>query len=393
MFGSFDVYNHIYLKMKKYITKLGFTLMVLVCLVSCDKSSKNWEKEVNSVDDMLRVFDKEVKLNAEIYIGDTIHLLNPFNIRIVNDYFLVENLGPAEGGILSLFDMTNSQFVGKMLNLGNGPNELLGLRMNLYGKDTLLALDPFKKTAQLFGANELRACNGIPARTIKYRSPAKGEQVDQSYLFENQLICSGQFQKGRFQVYDTKGKFMHAFGEFPKVDFGGNQLDNIQLGSLSGGSASFGSNLQKSKIACLSGSSLSIFDYKKNKNEFLRNFYCQWSTLKIKEARYIGGKPVVLGDNKVSRVGAGKMVANDKYLFFTFSDLTVQDIMDLEHDNRYKYILVTNWNGEPVAKIILDKAIHFPLEVDKGGKYLYAIHTDLKTGFPQILRYDISFLN
>ena len=66
--------------------------------------------------------------------------------------------------------------------------------------------------------------------------------------------------------------------------------------------------------------------------------------------------------------------------------------MNMENDNRYKFILVTNWDGEPVAKILLDKAIHFPLQVDKDGKYLYAIHTDLKTGFAQILRYDISFL-
>lgn len=378
--------------MKKYVNKLILAVSMLVSIISCESNSKNWEKEVNSVDDMLRVFDNEVKLNAEIYIGDTIHLLNPFDIRIVNDYFLVQDIGRSEGGILSVFDMTNKKLIGKMLNYGNGPNELLGLRMNLYGKDTLLALDPFKKTSQLFGANELRACDGIPFRTIKYQSPNKGEQIDQSYLFDNKLICSGQFQKGRFQVYDTKGTFLYEFGEFPKVNFGENQLDNIQLGSLSGGNASFGNNLQQSKIACLSGSTLSIYDCGKDKNEISRSFFCQWFFFKATDARYIGGKPVVRGDNKANMVGAGKVVANDKYLFFTFSDFTISDIINMENDNRYKYILVTNWDGKPVAKLLLDKAIHFPLQIDKDGKYLYAIHTDLKTGFAQILKYDISFL-
>jgi len=378
--------------MKKYVNKLILAVSMLVSIISCESNSKNWEKEVNSVDDMLRVFDNEVKLNAEIYIGDTIHLLNPFDIRIVNDYFLVQDIGRSEGGILSVFDMTNKQFIGKMLNYGNGPNELLGLRMNLYGKDTLLALDPFKKTSQLFGVNELRACNGIPTSTIKYQSPNKGEQIDQSYLFDNKLICSGQFQKGRFQVYDTKGTFLYEFGEYPKVNFGETQLDNIQLGSVFGASASFCSNSSMSEMACITSSTLSIYKYGKDKNEFLRSFFCQWSSLKIADARYIGGKPVVRGDNKVSMVGAGKVVANDKYLFFTFSDFTISDIINMENDNRYKYILVTNWDGEPIAKILLDKAIHFPLQIDKDGKYLYAIHTDLKTGFAQILRYDISFL-
>src|SRR3989339_1652416 len=240
--------------MKKYVNKLILAVSMLVSIISCESNSKNWEKDVNSVDDMLRVFDNEVKLNAEIYIGDTIHLLNPFNIRIVDDYFLVQDNGRSEGGILSVFDMTNKQFIGKMLNYGNGPNELLGLRMNLYGKDTLLALDPFKKTSQLFGVNELRACNGIPTSTIKYQSPNKGEQIDQSYLFDNKLICSGQFQKGRFQVYDTKGTFLYEFGEYPKVNFGETQLDNIQLGSVFGASASFCSNSSMSEMACITSS-------------------------------------------------------------------------------------------------------------------------------------------
>lgn len=375
-----------------YIHKLIIIVSVFILFISCENKYKNWEKDVNSVDDMLCVFDNEVKLNAEIYINDSIHLLNPFDIRIVNDYFLVQENGQSEGGILSVFDKNNKQFIGKMLNYGDEPNELLGLRMNSYGKDTLLAVDPFKKTSQLFGANELRACNGIPTRTIKYQSPNKGEQIDQSYLFGDKLICSGQFQKGRFQVYDPRGTFLYEFGEYPKVNFGETQLDNIQLGSVFGASASFCSNSSMSEMACITSSTLSIYKYGKDKNKFLRSFFCQWFSLKIKEAKYLGGKPFVLGDNKVSMVGAGKVVANDKYLFFSFSDLTISEILDSGDDNRYKYILVTNWEGEPVAKILLDKAIHFPLQIDKDGKYLYAIHTEIKTGFSQIIRYDISFL-
>jgi hypothetical protein len=51
-----------------------------------------------------------------------------------------------------------------------------------------------------------------------------------------------------------------------------------------------------------------------------------------------------------------------------------------------------NWDGVPIAKMLLDKAIQFPLETDQEGKYLYSIHIELKTGFPQIIRYDISSL-
>lgn len=378
--------------MKRLVYRLIIAISILSFLISCGSKNKNWEKDVKSVEDMLRKFDHEVKLSSEIYIDDTVQLLNPFVIEIVDDYLLISEIGPTEKGILSVYDMKNQQFIGRMLNFGNGPNELLGLRMNNYGKDTLLALDPFRKTAQLFSASDLRTCNGIPSRTIKYRSPQKGEQIDQSYLFDNKLICSGQFQKNRFQVYDTKGKYLASFGEFPAINSGNIQLDNIQLGSLSGGNASFANNLQQSRIACLSGSSLSIYDCEKEKVDFSGSFFCQWYIFNATDARYMGGKPVVLGDNKVNRVGAGSLTSTDNYLFFTFSYLTISDILEMEHDNRYQYILVTNWNGDPVAKLVLDKAIHFPLEIDKDGKYLYAIHTDTKTGYSKILRYDISSL-
>lgn len=378
--------------MRKHANKLILWVFMLLSLVSCENKHKEWTKDVKSIEDMFRIFDNEIKLSSEIYLNDTVHLLNPFEIKIIQDYLLVQDIGSSADGILSVFDMTNKQFLGKMFTYGNGPNELLGLRINPYGNDTLLALDPYKKRTQLFGINELRACNGIPARIIKYESPNKGEQIDQSYLFSNKLICSGQFQKSRFQVYDTKGNLLYEFDEYPKVNFGESQIDNIQLGSILGANVSFGKNSQMSKIACLGSSTLSIYDYSEDRNEFVRNFFVQWFFEKVTEASYRHGRAFVRRDPKECMVGAGDIVANDKYLFFPFSNLRISDIISTGIDDRYKYIFVTNWDGMPVAKLLLDKAIHFPLQIDKEGKFLYSIHNDLKTGFAQIIRYDISFL-
>lgn len=378
--------------MNKNKPKLIFVILILISLVSCEKKHNDWEREVKTVDDMFRIFNNEIKLNVEIYINDSIHLLNPFNIKIINDYILIQDIGNTSDGFVSVYDMTNKRFIGKMFSHGKGPNEFLGLRMNSYGNDTLLALDPFKKSAQLFGVNNIKTCNSKPNRIINFQSPNKGEQIDQCYFFENKLICSGQFQKGRFQIYDIKGNFLNEFDEYPQVNFGKKQIDNLQLGFIFGAGVSFSKNSQMSKIACIGSSTLSIYDYNKIKNEFTKDFFVQWFSPKLGEATYKDGKPYVTSSAKGCMVGAGYIASYDKYIYFPFSTYSLYNIIKEGIDDPLKYIFVTNWDGVPVAKLVLDKPIRFPLEIDKDGKYLYSIHTDLKTGFAQIIRYNISFL-
>ena len=376
--------------MIRYIHKLVGGTFLLIFLFACKPSQNNWGEEVKSIDDMFRIFDNEIKLDAETYINDTVHVINPFSVTVMDPYLLVKDAGNPTEGILSVFDMANKQFIGRMFNYGHGPNEFLGLRPNLYGSDSLLVLDPFKKEAQLFGIHEIKTIISTPVRIIKFQSPGKGEQIDQCYLFDNKLICSGQFQKGRFQIYDTKGKFLTEFDEFPKVNFGEKQIDNIQLGFIFGANVSFSNNSTMSKIACIGSSTFSI--YNSNRNEFTKNLFVQWFLPKVGEATYKDGKPLVTRSAKECMVGAGNIVSNDKYIFFSFSNFSIADVLTKGTKNLFNYIFVTNWDGEPVAKLILNKAIKPYLSIDKNGKYLYAIHNDTKTGFSQIIRYDISFL-
>lgn len=378
--------------MNRTLSKLIIVISIFTFLISCGKSPKNWEKEVKTVDDMFRIFNNEIKIKAETYIDDSIHLLNPFNIKIIGSFILIQDVGNSTEGVISVYDMTNKQFMGRMLSYGKGPNEFLDLRMNSYGNDTLLALDPLKKSAQLFGINSITTSNGIPNRIIKFQTPNKGEQIDQCFLFENKLVCSGKFQKGFFQTYDTNGKFLNEFDEYPKVNFNNKQIDNFQLGFVFGSSISFSENYQMSKIACLGTSTLSLYDYSKNKGEFVKFFFAQWFLPAVKEATYKNGKPYVVRNANDCMEGAGNLAANDRYLFFPFSSYSIADIIKNGNEDNFNYIFVTNWNGVPVAKLTLDKAIRPPLEIDKDGKFLYSVHTDLKTGFAQIIRYDISFL-
>lgn len=370
-----------------------FTIIyVLIFIASCKTIPEDWEKEIKSVDNMFRTFHKEITVSAETYISDSIRLLDPFAIKIIDDYMLIKGSGRSADGIVSAYDMTNKRFIGKMINNGKGPNEFLGVRMNAFGKDTLLVLDPYKKSAQLFGINEIKKCSAIPARSVKFQSPNKGEQISQCYLFNDHLICSGEFQKERFQVYNTKGGFLNGFGEYPQVNFSENKIDNIQLGYVFGSDVSFVWNSQNSKIACINKSTLSIYDYNKNKDEFMIDFFVQWFSPKIGEATYKDGKPYVTRSAKECWAGAGNLAANNKYIFFPFSNYRISDLLKGGIENEYQFIFVSKWDGKPVARLKLDKPIHFPLEIGKDGKHLYSIHTDIKSGFDQIVRYEVSFL-
>lgn len=371
--------------------RLVFIIM-LFFMASCIKTNKNLGKEIESVNDMLNAFDKEIKLNAEIYINDSTNLLEPFSLNIFGNYLLVNDIGDSEGNLLSVYNMDNKKFIGRMCRRGNGPNEFLGFRMNVYEKDSLLVLDPYKKRALIYSKNEIEMCRNEPVRIISFQSPKSGEQISQCYLFNDKVICSGQFNEGRFQIYDKNGRFLDEFGDYPFVSFNETQIDNLQLGYVFGSDVSFCNDTAFKKMACVNSSTFSMYDYN-GENKFSNKIDIQWFKPKIGEAIYKDGKPYVTMSAKDCMVGAGNMVAGKEYIFFTFSNYSVYEIISKGINDPLNIILVLNWEGEAVAKLRLSKAVRFPLVIDNDENYLYSIHTDLQTGFPQIVRYDISFLN
>lgn len=358
--------------------------------MSCD-NTHDWGSKVDNVSEMLNSFKKEIVVDAEVFIDDSVHLQNPFTIKIIGNYLLTENvLNNDEDKLISVYNMTSKQYIGDFLSRGKGPNEFLYIHLCDYDKDTIMALDVYRKEAQLFSIRKIQKCDPIPDRKIRFELNEKGDQINQCIWLDeyNEIICSGQFMQGRFQSFDSNGKFLKYFGNYPKVSYNG-KLDNYHLGFVHGTDASFASNVKQNKFACSGDYNFCI--YQKSTDSFNRLFEVQWNVSAIYEASYKNGKPYVVR-NADDMVGSGSLAATEKYFFAPFSEYSHRDVLKQGIENKYGYILVLDWNGNPIAKLKLDKEIQFPLDIDKEGKFLYSIRTNLQTGFSQIVRFNLNCL-
>jgi hypothetical protein len=369
-----------------------FSFFILIILGSCKdkKESTRWEADVENIDDFCNAFKKEININAESFIDDTTSLLKPATINILKNHMVIYDR--YDNFLYSVFDMKNKSLVGRFLKQGKGPNEYLNPSIFSYGTDSIIVIDSYVQKSAIFSLKKIEKCDNMPDRVISFTHANKSDVVSSACYFNKSLLTTGQFKQSRYCVYDTDGFAKYSFGTYPSVS-SEVATDNYHMGFIYGASEDVESNSQSDKIACLTANSLSIYNFDKQLNTFSKPFNIQWHIQRVKEATYRNGKPYVLRLGKGLTVGAGLLAANDKYLFFPFSPYEYMELIEQGIENDYYYIFVMDWNGTPVVKLKLNKRINWPLEMDKEGNYLYSIHTDTKTGFPQVVRFDISFLN
>jgi hypothetical protein len=370
-----------------------FSFFILVLLGSCKdkKGSTGWEADVENIDDLCNAFKKEINIDAEIFIDDTTRLLRPSSLVVLKGYMVIyDRYGDY---IFSVFDMKNKSLIGRFLQQGKGPDEYLHPRLISYGTDSIMVLDSYKQKIAIYSLKKVENCDNIPDRVISFTHTNPSDAVNKAYYFNKSLFTTGQFKQGRYSMYDTNGSAKYSFGTYPSVS-SKVPTDNYHMGFIYGANEDVESSSQLDKIACLTESSLSIYKFDNQVDTFSQIFNIQWHSESVMEATYRNGKPYVIRFGKGRKVGAGHLAANDKYLFFPFSSDDPNELREQGiSGGYYDYIFVMDWNGFPVAKLKLNMRIKYPLEMDKEGNYLYSIYTDTDTGFLQVVRFDISFLN
>lgn len=373
--------------MKKSIFKiLTVHIALLFVLLACaHKEKTHWGSQVKDAQGMLNAFNTEIKVETEVFIDDTINLINPFTLKIVGGKIVVRNNSNTGKKLFSVFDFQSGRFVGSIFTRGQGPNEYLRIRPFSYIYDTLLFIDVIRNEALLFSKEKVNACNEIPDRKFKFKNLSAGEQIDHCILLDNKLICSGLFHQGRFKVFNTSGNLLSEFGKYPEIN-AKIEIDPFQMGSLFY-QVSFAKDSRQNKLAVFDEHSFSIF---RRKNEgFIEIMELIWNIPPVERADYMEGKPFVARRAKDYWIGTGHIVANDKYIFVPFSEYDNNQVVRQGIEDMFAYILVFDWDGNPVAKLKSDNNISITLEIDKQGKYLYSIQSDQQTGFKRIVRIKI----
>ena len=376
--------------MLKNVFKL-LLLLSLGALVSCSSNNNASEDKLSEMTDIPTMFEKfsqEFELEAEVFLADSLHLLRPFRFKMLDDYMLVNDKDDTT--FYSVYDMNTKAHLCRFLKKGRGPNEYLSPHASIYNEDTLMIVDDANTSrVTFFSKDKIRNCSPEPDRTIEIKKRKPGDVMTRVFPFNRTLIGTGQFETGRYYQYDMNGNITDYFGQYPAVD-SKVSYDNYHLGFIYSGTESIRHNTAGTKLASLTGRSLSIFDY--GDSQFTNVSNLVWYTPRIKEATYKDGRPYVLRIGNGAVVGAGSLAVTEDHLFFPFSKYEFREIVLKGFSDYYGYIFVADWEGNPVVRLKLDKRIQFPMELDKEGNYLYSTHISTETGLSQIIRYDVSFL-
>ncbi|MDW3191970.1 MAG: BF3164 family lipoprotein [Cytophagales bacterium] len=371
------------------------SLFILFFLISCifilEACQDANIETAETAEEFLEAFEQEINLESEIFIDDTVSLLRPFYFRLLENYFVFIDQNDAHHG--SIYDPKSKEIICRILQNGKGPNEYVNPKIHVL-EDKLVVIDEANiPKLHYFSKEGLLSCKNEPDTTILLKRPKSDDQISNFFTLDREkIIATGSFSQGRYHYFNESGNFENSFGEYPYVQ-SQVEYDNRHLGFIFEGRESLQFSSKLSKLASISRSTLSLFDYNSTTKIFEQSLMLNWHTPIIKEATYKDGKPYVIRIGNGAIVGAGNLAANDDFLFFPFCkdefrEMSRQGIRDF-----YNYILVMNWEGEPVARLKLDKRIQFPLEIDESGRHLYSTHVDLEKGFTQILEFDIGFLS
>jgi len=380
--------NKLKMKIQKYRLQHFVSIIILLHVVLACENKRDWTTQLNTPQEFINIFPQEFKINAEIHIDDTINLLNPFSVETLGSLLWVRNQGTSGTKLISVFDINSKEYIGDMLNKGNGPSEYNNCAFHNITKDTVLVLGFYTKRASLFSVEKLRNLDQTPDRVFKINTENKEESIYKTISFNNRLIASGEFKQGRFISYSLNGNPLNKFGKYPEINFN-DTISNYHLGNLFGSNLWFCSNMDNSRLAAINRSSLILFDFNQKDESFTESFNVEWWKPEIVNAGSLNGKIFVARNAKGAFYGAGSIVTKGEYILFPFSKFSVADVFKSGTENRYNYILVMDWEGTPIARFALDKSISSSLSLDNEGNYLYSIHTDMQTGFKQIVRFNV----
>ena len=371
------------------LKKLLYLLIIFFLFITCSTKT-DWTSKIKSTEDFINVFPEKLTIEPEIYINDTINLVNPIKLRCLGDILLVKNSISNNGYFYSVFDLKTQNYCGEFLRRGKGPHEFIDIGSLVNSADSIIILDYYKQRLCLFSEESLKSLKSIPDNYYSLLKEKDDGMVEQVFSFEDKLIASGAFVNGRFCVYSKEGVLLNKFGKYPSYSYS-DTLSLDHLGHLFGLNNSFCSNLDSSKIAFTSEYSINLYYY--NKNNTFDDYFCvQWSSPAIAETGYKNGNPFVARWIEESYATSGELVSIGEYIVFPFSGLSKADIAKYGIEDYYKYLFVMDWEGNPIVRFSLDKAIKGSLIKDSSNEYLYSIHTDISSGFRQIVRLNIENL-
>jgi hypothetical protein len=126
-----------------------------------------------------------------------------------------------EEKVLSVFDLKNSNFIGRFVSEGQGPNEVYPSRIFFLQYPQKDKLHIYQSNASILTTIEVPGFNISDKFTV---SPATGHSTEIQRT-KDYYIGFGIFENGRFGVYNSNVEYMYAGADYP---FTGSNMEPSQ---------------------------------------------------------------------------------------------------------------------------------------------------------------------
>lgn len=333
--------------------------------ISCSKKS---------TDPVFSEFSKLVNLNSKntkiesSNLGEVVDMLINDSILVINEMF-TEN-------IFKLFSLKTGRMISNCISKGRGPNELLGPGIITHYKGDVFSTYPNNMQKLIYisvgdlvkGKNEFRRIDklNIPGALKIYP------------VNDSVTISTGIFENGRYCLYNRYSKASVIKFDYP-YDKDHKNESKIALGLAYQGTITIRPDRTRFAFAANSAGNFEI--YKILDNDFER------------VSQKIHFLPKYLNDNNKSAVflknskdGFISIASTREYIYVVYSGRSREDYgMDTYNGDN---ILVYDWDGHPILRFKLDRAIK-NMALDESGRKIFAYSINPVSGEPEIITYEL----
>lgn len=179
-------------------TRIHIILIITLALYSCNSNPE-------TLIDNAKKIAGEILEVEDLFLGSPSELIIKDSILLICDRF--------ENRLLTLVDIKNNRFIGRIITEGRGPGEAIPpLRMSFWGNN-LNAFQP--------QAGRLNIYDGD---LNFYKQISFSDHTENIKQMRDSFIGIGIFEQGHFHIYNADGEMISKAGEFP---YGGEKMDPV----------------------------------------------------------------------------------------------------------------------------------------------------------------------
>ena len=340
---------------------LAVSLVLALFSVSCNTSNLS----------TLELFESEIKLKGQYQKIDADKIGNPIGIQVLDSSILILNWG--RDYYVSVFSKKQGKFLNEFGKKGRGPNELnraVSMDYN-YEKSTL---DIFIRTPKRINYYSIDSIYSNPiAKYTNDFMPEDGSCYHAKRI-NNGAISTGRFNKGRYAYFDFIKDSINYFGDYPSFnrDF---ELNSAQKSNLIQGFMKVAPSNDRFVFASSFAEVFEINKFQGSNLKLIKRYSFDNSEFNKGNGRAYG---------KRSNIWAYMHLdVSEERIFALYTNKSVEEYVK----NTFvgEYLLVFDWNGNPIKKFKLDKPIGcFSYDKRDNSIYGIALEDNIK-----LVKYDI----